>query len=98
MNKEVTIFKEVRDKMDGLYGQFVKDNQSHPGYAECMVQFNDSGDTLEVTIKLSCDVAEEEDDRIFYYCDGLEDLKGLAEEGRGSDFIVTDIFSFQEQL
>ena len=41
---------------------------------------------------------EEEDDRIFYYCDGLEDLKGLAEEGRGSDFIVTDIFSFQEQL
>lgn len=36
---------------------------------------------------------EATDDTIFFYCNGLEELKSLAEFG-GEDFIVTDFWNF----
>lgn len=46
-----------------------------------------------VRIKLSQNVDEARDDTIFFYCNGLEELKSLAEFG-GEDFIVTDFWNF----
>lgn len=46
-----------------------------------------------VRIKLSQNVDEATDDTIFFCCNGLEELKSLAEFG-GEDFMVTDFWNF----
>ena len=48
-----------------------------------------------VIIKLSTDIVESEDDRIFYYCENLEELKSLTEYS-GEDFTVVEFYNFIE--
>lgn len=46
--------------------------------------------TEPVLIKLSLDYVPEEDDYVFFYCNGIEELKNLMKEDNGEDFVVLD--------
>jgi hypothetical protein len=93
MNTEKTT-TTILQQMDEMYNSFQTETGQEPQYADCVVRYNDDGNTIETTIKLDCGVEEDEDDEIFFYCNGLEDLKGLTNEGPGTDFTVVEIIRF----
>ena len=84
----------ITQKMDEMYSTYLTETGQYPEYADVTVRYKDDGCTIETTIKLDCGVDEDEDDEIFYYCNGLNDLKGLIEEGPGNDFTVIGIIRF----
>ena len=93
MNKE-NQSSAVALKMQEMYDTYLNETGQYPEYADVTVRYKDDGCTIETTIKLDCGVDEDEDDEIFYYCNGLNDLKGLIEEGPGNDFTVIGIIRF----
>lgn len=56
--------------------------------------WKDDNNSELVNIRLSSDNNPDEEDDVFFYCDGLSGLKSLCEFG-GEDFIVTEIHSFE---
>lgn len=83
----------VKCDMENKYRQFCKVQKKKPDYAECQIIWKEDGKGERVRIKLSQNVDEATDDTIFFYCNGLEELKSLAEFD-GEDFIVTDFWEF----
>lgn len=82
----------MQDKFDIYRKQYGVE----PLYALVGVQYKDDDNSFETTIKL-LDCADEnngEDERIFYYCSGLEDLKSLTEAEGMEDFIITHFIGF----
>ena len=59
-------------------------------YINGTIKWKDSGEEERVVIKLSCDYEEnsKEDEQIFFYCDGEEELRSLMEENNGEDFVL----------
>lgn len=58
---------------------------------ECRVRFKDDGDELDVIIALHGYDEERDrdiDDRVFYYCDSLNDFRALLDEETSDDFTV----------
>ena len=53
----------------------------------------ETGDDKRATIKLSLSINDDDNDDVFYYCNGIESFKQLAEYGMG-EFIVTFCWSF----
>ncbi len=85
-----TLPDEIKEKSR----KFLEDYGREPMYAVCRITWLDDGSSYDVKIKLSVDVKQEADDEIFFYCDGLNDLKSLTTPG-GEDFIVTDFYHFE---
>lgn len=66
-------------------------------YAICSIEWKDSGEIEDGYIfKLSLDLDEQDDDRIFFYCDGIKSLNSLTEKDNGEDFVVIDIQCIRE--
>jgi hypothetical protein len=59
-------------------------------YVLAHIHWKDTNAEEDVIIKLSCDYTPEEDEQIFFFCNGVEDLRGLMEEDNGQEFYVTD--------
>lgn len=59
-------------------------------YAMCEIVWKDEKfiEPSPVTVKLSSDADDATDEKIFFYCDGIEDLKSLAVFGV-EDFVIT---------
>ncbi len=89
----ITDINGVKCDMEISYLKFCKVEKKEPDYAECQIVWKEDGKDERVRIKLSQNVDEATDDTIFFYCNGLEELKSLAEFG-GEDFIVTDFWKF----
>lgn len=81
---------DVCRKLDEMSAAHRLSTGSDPLLVHCVIRFVDDGSTIEDTIKLSSDVAEDDDD-IFYYCNSLESFKDLTRRGSGEDFIVVDV-------
>lgn len=79
------------------YAEFIKEYGKEPTYAKCDVSFDD-GSMMYVTIKLSCDYNEDEDDYVFFYCNGLNDFLSLYDEDSGQDFHISGIVSFDYEV
>lgn len=60
----------------------------------CKIRWKDDNTTQCVNIKTSTDYVEgsDEDNEIFFYCNGMEELKSLMKEDNGEDFVVVKIF------
>lgn len=86
LNKVVKILKE---KGFVVYRKGGKE----PEYVECQIAWKETGDDERVTIKLSLSINDDDNDNVFYYCNGIESFKQLAEYGMG-EFIVTFCWSF----
>jgi len=92
-NEVIVDTNGVKCDMEISYLKFCKVEKKEPDYAECQIVWKEDGKDERVRIKLSQNVDEATDDTIFFYCNGLEELKSLAEFG-GEDFIVTDFWKF----
>ncbi len=90
---------EVKADIDRLYAEYCAEHGSEPLYAQCEIVWKDESFTepQPVTIKLSVDVDDATDEKIFFYCNGIADLKSLA-EFEGEDFVLTDCISLTSEL
>lgn len=84
---------EVRQEIGGLYLKFYSEQGREPHYADCIIRWRDTLETVEVSIALSMDSDTEKDDEIFYYCNGLNDLKALADKSM-EDFTIAECLGF----
>lgn len=51
---------------------------------------NYGGGEEDVLIKLSCGYNDGEDDNVFFFANGVEELKSLMKEDNGEDFYISD--------
>ena len=91
--KQNLIKKQMRERYDELVG-----NKQPILYACVEVMYFDTEMKQDVTIKLSTDVNEDEDDDVFFYCDGIDELLKLTENSNGEDFMITAFDDFYETL
>lgn len=84
---------EVKKEISDLYLKFYSEQGREPDYADCIIRWSDTLETVEMTIALSMDSNTEKDDEIFFYCNSLEDLKSLADKGM-EDFTITGCLGF----
>ena len=70
-----------------------KKTGKEPEYVECQIVWKETGDDKRTIIKLSLSINDDDSDDVFYYCNGIESFKQLAEYGMG-EFIVTFCWSF----
>ncbi len=92
----IFINEALPDKLQDEFQKYVQKNGVEPNLAECQITWLDDGNSCEVNIQLSVDSNPEMDDWIFFYCNGLNDLKALTAPGSdGENFIVTDFYHFE---
>lgn len=94
---EMFVKNSVQQAIRAQFEKFREENGHEPLYVDCRIEWTDDHSSCDVTIKLTCDTDEKEDDAIFYYCDSVEDLESLTEKGC-EDFIVTEVYSFEDKL
>ena len=84
--------EEVKSKIEKAYKEHRK-SRKDPLFAFCEIVFSDEENVpRDVLFKLSPNVGSD-DDKIFFYCNGVEELKSMTEFS-GNDFIITDFFHF----
>lgn len=83
----------IKTIIDDKFREFTDENQCEPRYAFCRIMWLDNEESEDVKIQLSVGSDDENDD-IFFYCNGLNDLKGLTERG-SEDFIVAECIGFE---
>ena len=84
---------EIRKEIDSRYTEFRSENGHDPHYADCLIRWRDTLETEEVRIALAMDSDTEMDEEIFFYCDSINDLKSLADNGKG-DFTIIGCLDF----
>ncbi len=94
LHELIFINETLPDKMQNEFQKYVEENGRVPSIADCQITWLDDGNSCDVNIQLSVDSNPETDDRIFFYCNGLNDLESLTIPG-GEDFIVTDFYHFE---
>lgn len=58
-------------------------------YAICSIRWKETGEIGDgYVFKLSLDLIEDEDEKIFYYCKNPINLEYLTDEDNGEDFVV----------
>lgn len=89
---------DVKNQMDCLYKEYLKLHKHEPMFASCEIVWKeyDSPQLSEnMIIKLSTEIIESQDEIIFFYCNGIDELKSLA-DFTGEDFTIVDIYNFIE--
>ena len=84
---------EVRREIGSLYLKFYSGQGREPHYADCVIRWRDTLETEEVRIALSMDSDTKMDDEIFYYCNGVDDLKSLEDKSM-EDFTIAECLGF----
>ena len=80
-----------------LYKSFKNNVGCEPLYANCRIRFDTDGNEEDVVIKLTSD-EDEKDDKIFFYCDGLDDLVRLYYGDNGEDFELIELVEFFNKI
>lgn len=83
----------VKYEIDLRFLEFVERTGKEPEYVECQIVWKETGDDKRVTIKLSLSINDDDNDAVFYDCNGIESFQQLAEYGMG-EFIVTHCWNF----
>ena len=88
--------EDLTSMIRSLFDGFVSENGHQPKYADCAARYLDDSGSIDVIIKLLDDL-DAKDDRIFFYCGGINDFINLCDEGH-EDFVVTDIHGFCDEI
>jgi len=83
--------KDCRAIIQNRFDAFKIENGKEPLYVEVTVRFKDDGVQQVDIIKLSNDIDERDDDKVFYNVNGIEGLIDLLQADNGEDFDVIDI-------
>lgn len=95
---ELTDPDQVKQDIDTLYQEYMSYSESEPDYVSCRITYKDDGKGMDVIISLKTygeETDDSTDDRVFFYCDSLSDLKSLADYGM-EDFILTACYRFNK--
>ena len=84
---------EVKREIGSLYLKFNNEHGYEPHYVDCVIRWNDTLETIEVRIALAMDTDTDRDDDIFYYCNGVDGLKSLADKSM-EDFTIAECLDF----
>lgn len=84
---------EVRQEIGNKYLEYYSETGHEPHYADCVIRWNYTLVTTGVRIALTMDAGKDKDYGIFYYCNGLNDLKALADKGM-EDFAIAECTGF----
>lgn len=80
------------------YEYFARKNGHNPVFATVDVVYDDGEEIYDTVIKMDTSV-DEKDERIIYYCDGIDDfLSLLSKNDTPSDFIVTEFKGFSDEI
>lgn len=96
-----SMIKERKDALlataNKAYADYKNRKKQEPHYLKCQITYKDDGSQLDVIIKLSLDVVESEDDKIFFNFNSYDDLKYFVSPGT-EDFIITEFYHLEESL
>ena len=81
---------EAAARVYSRYKDCEKENGEKPLYAEVTVLFNGETEKEEMIIKLSNDIDERDDEKVFFNVDGLDGLRKLMSPNNGEDFKIVD--------
>ena len=84
---------DVKREIGHHYLKFYSEQGHEPHYADCIIRWRDTLETVEVRIALAMESDTEKDDEIFYYCNGLDALKSLADKSM-EDFTIAECIGF----
>ena len=84
---------EVGQEIGNRYLEYCSEKGHEPHYADYVIRWNDTLETTEVWIVLTMDAGTDKDDGIFYYSNGLNDLKALADKSM-EDFVIAECTGF----
>ena len=88
----------IEVKMRAAYTQFLADYNDEPTYAIVTVKFRDDGTIHENEVIKLIPTVNADDDKIFYYVNGVEELISLIESNNGEDFTITDFDRYEFSL
>ncbi len=90
---------EVKKEIGSHYLKFYTERGCEPHYADCVIRWLDTLETIEARIAVAMASDTEMDDNIFFYCDSLNDLKSLADKDK-EDFVIAECkgFGLYEEL
>lgn len=89
---EMYLFDTVKllAKIDSSYNKYKTEFNKEPLFATCEVTFRqENGATECVLFKLNNKI-EDNDDEIFFYCNGIDGLKSLVDFS-SEEFMITDL-------
>lgn len=89
----ISNIEEVKHEIDLRFHEFVERTGREPEWVECQIVWKETGDDQRVTIKLSSGISDDDDNNVFYYCNGIESLKLLTEYTPYHTFIITDCWN-----
>lgn len=78
--------------IDKAYDNYHTIYGKEPLYAVCQVRYKDDISYNDMVFKLSLDIGKD-DDEIFFYCNGIKDLKTLAVPSK-EEFLITKLNYF----
>lgn len=84
-------------EINKAYSDYKEEYAQEPRYLNCQITCKDNSSKEDVTIKLTSDIVEEEEDKIFFYLNGFDDIKYFALPG-AEDFIITGFYGLSEKL
>lgn len=88
----------TKEEVFAMWKEYFDINGVFPKYARCCIQWHDDFGCANVTIALvPFDVDTTDDEKIFFYCNGIEDLQRLVEE-EVEDFSIRDVYRFSLTL
>ena len=88
---EKVIGMNQEQELQARFDAFKAKHGEEPLYAEVTIRWKDDGTEQEDIIKLSDDIDERDDDKVFFNVTGLNDLKGLINPDNGEDFYIVDV-------
>lgn len=83
----------LNNQIDKAYNAFIVANDNDPSYAICLIQYPEES-PIEVTIKMSSDVNEQDDEDIFFYCNCVNGFLFLTKEGT-EEFKIVEFINFE---
>lgn len=84
---------ELKMRIDKAFNEFKLKFNKEPLYVLCQIIFKDFSDShLRGVFKLTTAIRDD-DDEIFFYCNGIEELKKLANFST-EDFMITELVTF----
>lgn len=84
---------EIKKEIGEHWLKFYSKQVIEPHYADCIIRWCNTLETEEVRIALAMDSDNEHDDEIFFYCNGISDLKSLTIKGK-EDFTIAGCLGF----
>ncbi|EOA56078.1 hypothetical protein HMPREF1214_03306 [Bacteroides sp. HPS0048] len=86
--------EEIKANIDKAFNEYLSDFDKEPSFALCHIRHkgDDDGPFYDMLFKLSVDIGAD-DDEVFFYCNGVKELKSLTEPS-ANDFIIIEFSSF----